>query len=411
MRDWIQRHILGSAATAVIAVVVLIGWAVAALRGGPPPSSPVAAPSSVPASVSPAPSRATAPAATLTSAPAGAPSPRCALSLDQRVGQLLMIGAPVDDPRSLTEAVSTYHLGGVFLAGRSERRAAALRADIAALQGAAEVPLLVALDQEGGSVQTLKGPDFPLIPSASRLGSGPAAALRSRTADSATRLRGIGVSVNLAPVADTVPAAVGERNPPIGFFHRQYGSDPDQVAADIRTVVTTSQRTGVLTTVKHFPGLGRVLQNTDTSTGATDSTTSATDAYLRPFAAGIDAGTAAVMVSSATYPRLDRSAVAAFSAPVVTGLLREKLRFTGLVMSDDLGAAAAVRAVPAGERAVRFVRAGGDLVLTVRPQDARPMATALLAAAQRSPAFARRVTDAAAHVLAAKKKAGLRTCG
>ena len=116
------------------------------------------------------------------------------------------------------------------------------------------------------------------------------------------------------------------------------------------------------------------------------------------------------MVSSASYPRLDPDAIAAFSEPIVTGLLRQRLGFTGLVMSDDLGAAAAVRAVPAGERAVRFVRAGGDLVLTVRPEDAAPMADALRSAARRSPAFADRITDAATHVLAAKEKAGLLRC-
>jgi beta-N-acetylhexosaminidase len=165
-----------------------------------------------------------------------------------------------------------------------------------------------------------------------------------------------------------------------------------------------------MTTLKHFPGLGRVRANTDTSTRAVDTTTTARDSFLGPFAAGIKEGSAAVMVSSASYPRLDSANIAAFSEPVITGLLRRDLGFTGLVMSDDIGAAAAVRVVPVGDRAVRFVRAGGDLVLTIRSQDAAPMTAALLAAARTSPAFATRVTDAATHVMRTKDHAGLLKC-
>jgi beta-N-acetylhexosaminidase len=331
-------------------------------------------------------------------------------SLAEQVGQLLMVGTPVDDPRELAGAVSRYHLGGAFLAGRSERAPAPLRADIAALQRNAGLPLLVALDQEGGSVQTLKGPDFPLIPSAERLGGSSPAALRQSVRDNARRLAGIGVNVNLAPVADTVPTALGEGNPPIGAFHRQYGSDPEKVAASIQTVVAASQAAGVLTIVKHFPGLGRVRANTDTSTRAVDATTTAADPYLQPFVAGMKAGTAGVMVSSASYPKLDRRNIAAFSPPIITGLLRDRLGYTGLVMSDDLGAADAAESVPTGDRAVRFVGAGGDVVLTIRPQDARPMTGALIAAAAKSPAFASRVTEAARHVVRSKYRAGLLTC-
>lgn len=391
----------------VLATVVLALTACGG-RATPPVAAPTTSAASPPAS--------SVPGASSAGPPSAAPSGDCVtrtvagLALEQRVGQLLMVGAPVASPRSLAATVTRYQLGGVFLAGRSKRPAAALRADIAALQGAAPEPLLVALDQEGGDVQTLQGPDFPAIPSALRLGSGPPATLRSDVRDAASRLAGIGVNINLSPVADTVPTSVGEDNPPIGAFHRQYGSDPAKVAAAIRTVVATSQDAGVMTTLKHFPGLGRVRANTDTSTKAIDTTTTARDSYLGPFAAGIKEGSAAVMVSSASYPRLDSANIAAFSEPVIAGLLRRDMGFTGLVMSDDIGAAAAVRAVPVGDRAVRFVRAGGDLVLTIRSQDAAPMTAALLAAARTSPAFANRVTDAATHVMRAKDHAGLLKC-
>jgi beta-N-acetylhexosaminidase len=270
--------------------------------------------------------------------------------------------------------------------------------------------LLVALDQEGGQVQTLRGDDFPAIPSALQQGGWDAGTLRARTADWARRLAAAGITMDLAPVADTVPSGTAAANPPIGAFNRQYGSSPDAVARDIAVVVDAAQAAGILTTVKHFPGLGRVHANTDTSTQAVDPVTTPDDPYLRPFIEGIRAGSAAVMVSSASYPKLDAQTIAPFSAPIITGLLRQRLGFTGLVVSDDLGAATAVRAVPVGERAVRFVRAGGDLALTVRSTDAGPMVAALLGAARQSPGFAARVGDAAQHVVRAKVRAGLVSC-
>ena len=332
------------------------------------------------------------------------------MSRPERVGQLLMVGVAVDAPSGLGDTVTRYRLGGVFLHGRSTRRAAELRSDIAGLQRRAAVPLLVSLDQEGGDVQTLKGPDFPLIPSALKLGARPAATVHSTVADSARRLAGIGVTLDLAPVADTVPASLGKGNPPIGAFNRQYGSDPAAVAAAIRTVVPASQGAGVLTVLKHFPGLGRVRFNTDTSAKAVDETATAADPYLKPFAAGIQAGSAGVMISSASYPQLDRSSIAAFSKPIITGLLRERLGFTGLVMSDDLGAGVAVSRYSPAQRAVRFVGAGGDLVLTIEATDAAPMAGALIEEAGRDSAFAARVDDAARHVVQAKMRAGVYSC-
>jgi beta-N-acetylhexosaminidase len=334
------------------------------------------------------------------------------LSLEARVGQLLMIGTPVANPGGLADTVRRRHLGGVFLAGRSTQPAAALRQGIQTLQTAAVdgIPLHVAVDQEGGQVQSLRGGDFPTVPSAVEQGRWDAATLRVRTTDWARRIAAAGVTIDLAPVADTVPAAIGAANPPIGAFDRQYGAAAADVAADIDVVVRAAQQAGVLTTLKHFPGLGRVRANTDTSTDAVDDVVTVNDPYLRPFASGIKAGTGAVMISSARYPQLDPAAIAAFSEPIVTGLLRQRLGFTGLIVSDDLGAAVAAGSVPVGERAVRFVRAGGDLVLTVRAADAEPMAGALLAAAQASPAFADRVTDATRHVVASKYRAGLLSC-
>ncbi|WP_433207282.1 glycoside hydrolase family 3 N-terminal domain-containing protein [Dactylosporangium sp. CS-047395] len=337
------------------------------------------------------------------------------MPLELQAAQLLMIGTPLSSPLGATSTLGKYKLGGLFLAGRSSTSAATLRGQIAQLQEAAKqnggLALQIGIDQEGGQVQTLKGDDFPAIPTAVNQGKLDASTLSSRTAEWAGRLKNVGITIDLAPVADVVPAEIGKSNPPIGGFERQYGSTPDPVAEDITTVVTAVQGAGVQTTLKHFPGLGRVRVNTDTSTGAQDTVMTADDPYLKPFASGIKAGSTAVMISSATYPKLDSHNVAAFSSPIITDLLRGKLGFDGLVMSDDLGAAVAVSSVPVGQRAVKFIQAGGDMPLSVRLADAQPMTDALIAAAKADPNFAKRVTQSATRVVRSKVNAGLTTCG
>jgi beta-N-acetylhexosaminidase len=397
-----------------LVVIVAAALGVSRIGGGSDDPKPAAAPASSAVSTSsvPSPSEPSTPSASSPAPPADCVTQTVdAMSLSERAGQALMIGTAVDAPSGLGDTVARYHLGGVFLHGRSTEAASQLSSGVAGLQKRAKVPLLISLDQEGGQVQTLKGPDFPRLPSALKLGGESTGTIRSTTAGSAHRLARIGVTIDLAPVADTVPAGLGDGNPPIGGFDRQFGSDPKKVAASIRTVVRASQDAGVMTVLKHFPGLGRVHANTDVSSKAVDSTADDNDPYLQPFAAGIEAGSAGVMISSASYPRLDSKNVAAFSSTIITGLLRGKLGFQGLVLSDDLGAAVAVAGTPAGQRAVRFVAAGGDVVLSIKPSDAAPMADALTAKAQHDPAFKQRLTDAATHVLRAKEKAGILRCG
>jgi beta-N-acetylhexosaminidase len=114
-----------------------------------------------------------------------------------------------------------------------------------------------------------------------------------------------------------------------------------------------------------------------------------------------------VMGSSATYPRIDPAEQATFSSVVVTDLLRERLGFDGVVISDDLGDARAVRDVPPGERAVRFLAAGGTLVLTVEPAIVPEMIDAVLARSEADPSFAATVDAAVRTALLAKDRAGL----
>jgi beta-N-acetylhexosaminidase len=300
-----------------------------------------------------------------------------------------------------------------MLTGRSSRGVQATAAITRALQlratGAATagVRLFVATDQEGGAVQVLSGPGFSRIPTGTTQGAWSSELLTSRAALWGTQLSRAGVNVTLGPVADTVPTSLGTGNRPIGAYHRELASTPAAVSRAVRAYDEGMRAARISVVPKHFPGLGRVRANTDTTAVVRDTVTSASSPDLAPFAAAINAGAPFVMVSSATYTRIDPAHPACFSRALITGLLRDKLGFDRVVISDDLGRAAAVRRWTPGSRAVQFVTAGGDVVLTVDPRLAGPMAVALVKRAQQSPAFRDLLDAAVLRVLHAKADAGL----
>jgi beta-N-acetylhexosaminidase len=329
------------------------------------------------------------------------------MPLAARVGQLLMVGVPAAGTGGAAlRELDRYQVGGVILTGRSHAGVAATAALTARVRSAVHgSPVLVATDQEGGAVQVLDGPGFPPMPSARRQGRLSPGQLRALARTWGGQLRAAGVRVDLAPVADTVPA--GAANPPIGSYGRQYGSDPATVASHAAAFAAGLADAGVVPTAKHLPGLGRVSANTDVSSGVTDRVTTRTDPYLAPFRAVLRTGHPFVMMSTAIYRRIDPDQPAAFSPTVVTGLVRGDLGFDGVVVSDDLGAARQVGGVPAGERAVRFVAAGGDQVLTVSPATLPAMFSALYDRAARDPAFRAKVDRSVQRILLAKQRLGL----
>lgn len=337
-----------------------------------------------------------------------------AMTTAERAGQLVMAGTPLDDADAVVKVVQRNHLGSVFLHGRSTRGKAGLKQEIGKIPvmtaGEATIEPLVSIDQEGGAVQSLRGSRWGTLPSARTQGGWDSQRLTRETEAWAKDLAQAGITMNLAPVADVVPEGTESRNPPIGKFGREYGTDSGSVAEAVTTVIQALQAENVVATVKHFPGLGRVSLNTDVSANVKDSETTTDDAYLRPFQSGMDAGVGAVMMSSATYEKIDPDNRAVFSSVVITDLLRGQMGWQGVVMTDDVGAAKAVADVAPGSRAVRFVEAGGDLVLTVEPSLARQMMTALSSRAAKDDEFAAKVEAAVTRVLTLKQTAGLLRC-
>jgi beta-N-acetylhexosaminidase len=329
----------------------------------------------------------------------------------QRVGQLLMVDCPTTGiTQATTTAITQDHVGSVILDGTSYAGMSAITALTGQLQGLAPqgVGLFIATDQEGGEVQRLRGSGFyDIVPGTEQANIDPSQ-LQGFAEGWGQQLRQAGVNVNLAPVLDTVPSGFGS-NPPIGDLNRELGHTPSQVTAHGLAVIRGETAAGIDVTVKHFPGLGRVTGNTDTASGVTDSVTTRNDAYLAPFHAAVTAGVPFVMMSTAIYSQIDPGTPAAFSRTIVTGMLRGDLGFGGLVISDDLGGAAQVSGYSLGQRAVDFVQAGGDVVLTVDASAAASMTGALLAKAQSDPSFKQLVDKAALLVLQEKAARGLLT--
>lgn len=420
------RHLGALRATTLGAASALTALALAACGSGSPapsaspatpsPTAPTTAPSSpsptqtTPATPSgtPTPPPTTPSATTKPTTPAA--DPLAGMSLDQKVGQLFMVGATATGPKASTgTAITRYHVGNVILVGRSQLGVARTKAIVDALQDRTTssathgLPLLVGVDQEGGNIQVLRGPGFATMPTALTQGKSSPSALRGDARTWGSELARAGVNLNLSPVMDTVPSpADNAANKPIGYWHRQFGYTPATVSSHGVAFLQGMHDAGVATTIKHFPGLGRVQGNTDFSSGVKDTVTTANDPYLTPFEAGIEAGTEAVMTSTAIYTKIDPDNPGAFSRTVVTGLLRDKLGFRGVVITDDVSSAKQVSAWSPGERAVKAIAAGNDIVLAGVPDQIPAMTAAVIAKAKADPAFMKQVDAAAARVVTAK---------
>jgi beta-N-acetylhexosaminidase len=217
------------------------------------------------------------------------------------------------------------------------------------------------------------------------------------------------VNLDFAPVMDVVPAGTEAQNQPIGVLHREFGSDPATVADHGTAFIRGMAAAGIATTAKHFPGLGRVLGNTDDVAGVVDTVTTSTDPFLASFQGAIDAGVPFVMVALATYTQIDAAHLAVYS-PTVMRLLRDQMGFGGVIASDDLGAATAVASIPPARRAIDFLKAGGDLIVSKTVDATEAMADAVVARESTNASFAARVDDAVRRVLAAKDASGLLPC-
>jgi beta-N-acetylhexosaminidase len=385
-----SRSRAAAGAGVVAAMLPLLGWAVPVASAGHP----------VRAALSPA------------AGPTCAERTLSGMPLAQKVGQLFMVGVDPEPTDQQLRLITRYHLGGALLAHDSNAGVVATHSRVALIQAAASsggVRLWVAVDQEGGYVQHLKGPGFSDLPTALAQGQWAASTLRARARTWGQQLRRAGVNLNLAPVADTVSKQLGVGNRPIGYYYREYAHTPDAVSSHALAVRRGMKDAHVQTTAKHFPDLGRVHANTDTTYGVADHTTTRHGRYaVQPFRDLIHDGIPLVMVSSALYTKIDPHHIGPMSSTIMRGMLRHDMGFTGTVISDSL-TTAALSHVAVDQRAQRFLRAGGDVALVGSSSAAAGMVQAVLDNARKFRTHPL-IDSAALQVLETKDRQGLLPC-
>ena len=264
-------------------------------------------------------------------------------------------------PESVCRLAEEAGLGGVVLFARNCPTAESVFALTAAARRLGP-DVLVLVDHEGGRVHRLP-PPFTHFPSAAAVARAGDPALAGEIARAMAReLRAAGFDSGLAPVLDCLsdPASVV-----IG--DRAYGADPAVVAACGRAFVQAALGAGLLPVAKHFPGHGRTPLDSHATLPMVDATLAQLEATeLVPFRQALVEGCPAVLVAHVRYPALDPDLPASLSPAVITGLLRRRLAFDGLVLSDDLEMRAVADGWGVAGAATRFLTAGGDLALVCR---------------------------------------------
>jgi beta-N-acetylhexosaminidase len=308
------------------------------------------------------------------------------LTLRQAIGQHMVFAySGRTPPAALRRRIARGEAAGVVLFARNVAGVAAVRKQIAALQAikrpeGLDAPLLIMVDQEGGDVRRIPGP-----PARGAADTPDAAAARVSGRAAGRLLHGVGVNVDLAPVADVArPGAALEAE------GRTYGRDPATVTQRAGAFADGLRGAGVEPVLKHFPGFGAATINTDDGAARVDlplSTLRAVDAVpyarLKP---------RAVMLSTAIYPRVDPRP-AAFSERWVTDELRTRLKFDGVALTDDLQAAAVAKYGSPAQLAFFALRAGVDLPLFAKDYTTGARAAAGLEKAVRTGALKRADLD------------------
>ena len=336
------------------------------------------------------------------------------LSPAQKVGQRVIWSYPgLTPPQALLDAIRAGLVGGVIFFGeninrrdRSQIQAVTRELAQAQADGGIGYPLLLMTDQEGGIVQRLPGP--PGI-SEKQIGASadPVGTAQSAGTGAAQNLLDAGMNCNLAPVLDVYRQAGNFDD----RFGRSYSMDPVVCGECGAASIAAQQNLGVVTTAKHFPGLGAATraQNTDLGTVTLDLSLSELRAIDElPFTYAIDADVDMVMTSWATYPALDPDLPSGLSPRTLHGELRGRLKFGGVTITDAIEAGALQSFGDTGERAVAAAAAGMDIVLcsardVSQGQDAVDALQAALAAGQLAPGEA---THALERVLALRGQLG-----
>lgn len=280
------------------------------------------------------------------------------MSLEERVGQLFLARCPA---KNAISDIQNYHLGGYVLFQRDfeDETPTSVTKTIEAYQSASEIPMLIAVDEEGGKVNRVsKYPAFratPFLSPREIYAMGGLEALKENEEEKSKLLSSLGINVNLSPVCDITT------DPEAFMYPRSLGESPEITGRFVQEMLATMSQNGVGGVLKHFPGYGN---NTDTHVAIAIDNRSLAELEgcdLVPFQMGIDAGCGAIMVSHTFINAIDPDLPATLS-PRVNAYLRNNMGFDGVVVTDDLVMQAITDLYGDGEAAVLAVLAGNDLL-------------------------------------------------
>ena len=286
------------------------------------------------------------------------------MTVEEKVGQLFLARCP---DAGAMEDIQAYHLGGYILFGRDfeGETPESLTQTLADYQAAAKIPMLIAVDEEGGTVCRVSRYDafrHSPFPSPRELyDMGGMELTLAVEGEKALLLNSLGINVNMAPVCDVTT------EPSSFMYRRSLGQSPEITGEFAAGAAETMAKHKVGSVLKHFPGYGN---NTDTHTGIAVDDRSLEELEARdlvPFAAGIDAGCGAILVSHTIVNALDPELPASLS-PAAHEYLRVVMGFDGVIVTDDLVMQAITDRYGAGEAAVLAVLAGNDLLCSTEYQ-------------------------------------------
>ena len=283
------------------------------------------------------------------------------MSLEEKVGQLFLVRY---DVWSAKDQIKNYYPGGYVLFAKDfeDHTKTSIKNELDSNQKLSKIPLTFAVDEEGGYVTRVsrfsqfRSEKFQSNQYYYNLGG--YEKLKEIEEEKAKLLLSLGLNMNLAPVAD-VSTDVND------FIHiRTFGKDAKETSTFISNMVTYAKDSGISSCLKHFPGYGN---NVDTHTGSAydkRSYETFTNSDYLPFISGIKAGVPSIMVSHNVMESVDSTYPASLSKKVITGELRDKLNFSGIVITDDLAMDAVKSYVTDGSAAVLAINAGNDMIIT-----------------------------------------------
>ena len=325
------------------------------------------------------------------------------LPLATKVAQMIAIGFSGTSPGAGASAVRGLDAGGIVLDSGNFQNPAQLAGLVRSIRLAArrahnDPPFLMA-PQLGGEFRAF--PSLPPPDAPADLGSVSLAA--SETRDAARALDRAGLNGVIAPGLDVAPPDAP------AVDGQAFSPSPDQVSAYATATVAQWRRAGFLSVAGHFPGLGSANQPTDDGPAAVRSSMGQVSAMdLPPFRAAIRSGVPAVLLSLAAYEPDDFVTPGALSRSIVTGLLRGRLGFHGIAMTDDLTAGAITALMPVPQAAVQAVQAGADMVWISGPASLQRQAhSAILAAVRAKKIPQSRIDEAVIRILAVKGELGI----